>query len=249
MVERNPLDEHITHAATVERAGVAAPAQWVAVHCAFTDYLKMSTPCRDELVDAIINPSKDDDDVATLRALAISESAVNATVVAVNKTVASAVHARLVDLYKPAAVETYAKISEQFNACASELAKLAKVTDVDTTDADWIVSQPAKCHDAWKEAPLIAGRLGALLPALQASAALADHDTHNNETLLLALVCDPAGAARADIWSAWSAKGRTGRWGPLLAAGATIRAADLKHLKPYHRAADPAEDQPAVATG
>jgi len=74
-----------------------------------------------------------------------------------------------------------------------------------------------------------------LLPALAAAASLAGRNTDRDEHLI-ALSVDATNCHRRRVWECWQTEGtRTGRWGALLALGATIRAAGLEGLEPYAR--------------
>jgi len=230
MVQRDPLDVHISKVHTVETAGVPAPAEWSALQQRLTDFLHMGTPVQDQLIAAIL--AGDQDDIARLRAAAFAEAHVQPQV---NRAVAGAGYQRLLEVYAPVARKNYQQVAEQFDRAAGEFTAAASVVDPDV-GAEQVITGSENQRVAWAEIPRLAARIDTLMGPLRAAAELADVPTKQKEAQL-PLVVDPDGVHRRRIWEAWwNTDGRAGRWAAIIKAGATIRAfpaADLDNFATY----------------
>lgn len=226
--DRDPFTEHTRRVRTLEQAGITPPDEWTKVRQRFDEFLALKTPCRDRLTQAITNP--DDADIPVLRAAAFAEATI---VPATNHAVKGAVYAKLVEVYSPVARSNYKKVATRFNDAATNFTAAADVVNPETA-AEAMVTAPEASRTAWSQAPLHAGRLDALMPALIAAAELCGVSIVKDERMQLPLVVDDRGSHRRRLWEAWNHKdGRCGRWTAILATGAAIKAADLANLHPY----------------
>ena len=141
---------------------------------------------------------------------------------------------RLIEIYDEAAADNYGAVAKVFDAAATKFTAAAKRSDPEA-DADSIVGQPDSVRQGWLDSTVHAAELDRLVPILQAAAELCDVST-DDDTALLPLVCDPAGAHRRRLWEAWKVAGpRCGHWAAL-AALVRLRAwpaADLDGFEAY----------------
>ena len=230
-IEKDVFNEHVKRVRALEQAGIAAPPEWTAVRERFDLFLGMRTPCRDRLTMAVICPESDED-LTLLRAAAFAEASVVPTI---NHAVKSGVYVELVNLYSPAAKSNYRKVAAQFDDAATKFTAAADVVNPEAL-AESMVTESQAQRTAWSQAPLHAGKLDALMPALIAAAELCGPSIVRDERMQLPLVVDDRGVHRRKLWEAWDYKdARCGRWSAILAVGAAIRAADLSSLHAYRR--------------
>ena len=229
-VEKDMFNEHVKRVRALEQAGIAPPDEWAAVRRRFSEFLAMKTPARQRLIEAIIDP--DGEDIAVLRAAAFSEMSI---VPAVNHHVKAGVLEVLVQVYAPVSRANYKKVATQFDYAATKFTAAADIVNPEAL-AESMVTEPQAQRTAWSQAPLHAGKLDALMPAMVAAAELCGHSIGRDERMQLPLVVDDRGVHRRKLWEAWDYKdARCGRWSVVLAVGAAIRAADLGSLHAYRR--------------
>ncbi len=227
------IDEYVGRIKLIERQGVSLPKEWSAVHQRLIDYKAMTSPAKDRLIAAVTDPDSDED-IVGLRADAYGEAAMNA---GVNNAVTAGVHATLRDIYHPHSQRIYGQLAKRFDAAAQKFAAACGVIDPEI-DSRPLLTAPDEQRTAYTQAPLFATELSELLPALQAAAHFCGAEVYKNEPLLLPLVVDANGAHRRKVWTAWETQGgNTGRWGAIVKAGASIRAANLDTLRPYRKPA------------
>jgi hypothetical protein len=156
-------------------------------------------------------------------------------------------------IYSTIAVDSYRKVAAEFDCAATKFSTAAGKCDPGADGAS-VVGLPDATRTAWMDAARHAAALDRLTPVLHAAAQLAGapatarRDQGGKDAALLPLVCDPGTAHRRRVWEAWTAQGRTGRWGPLLALGVTIRA--LPELDGFQTYRTPAPMQTrTISTG
>jgi hypothetical protein len=232
---------HLRRVETLAAAGIPAPKEWAALYARFTDYRGLQMAVCDQLIAAILAPSKGAD-VTTLHALAVAEQIgvdMSGIQARVDQRVAAAIEARLAELYRPHAEHAYRTAQSRFDAIASDFAAAARVTDVEITDAESVAAMDDDQRQAWTAAAALAAKLDTALSLLTVAAQLAGADVNNETGSVISLCVDTTTAAKRDCWSAWDTKtGRTGRWGQLVKTGAQIRAATLETVQPYPRPRD-----------
>ena len=228
--------------AVLAAAGITIPAAWTKLDRRLTDYLTLESPALSALISSVIHPDASDDR-PTMRALALAEAVAAANPAAlarVNLAVIDAVHRKLTDIYEPAATGIYQKAAELFDAAARDFTSAAQIIDPETAPIS-VIGRPESEQAAYQAAQTHAARLTNLLPPLAVAAGFAglpgiDLDTLD-DGILIALAVDTADLQRRRVWGCWLTKdgdGRTGRWGALIALGATIRALpNLKDHQPY----------------
>ena len=237
------LIEHREAIQVLQNTGITIPGKWGRLNQQLTDFLELKSAALNRLVDSVITPSASDDRTV-LRGLAVAEAAATHPAVAqVNNAVINAVLTKLRDTITAAAPSIYAKASDQFNQAAASFHACCEVCDPERP-APEMVSAPDAERTAWMEAEGHAAKLTTLVPPLAVAASLAgipgidlntlDVDCHPT---VIGLAVDTTDLQRRRVWEAWLTKdgdGRTGRWGALVALGATIRALpDLKTHQPY----------------
>lgn len=228
VIQRNPLDVHIQAVRAVETAGIPAPPEWTRLQERIATFLKMSTPCRDALIAALV-AGDSAEEIARLRAVAYAEVAVQP---AVNNAVLAAGYEQLMALYRPQALTNYQTLADMFDAAAVEFTTAAGLVDPDA-GAETIIIASEDERTAWAELPRYAARIDGLIGSLRAAAELAGTPTKKPEAQL-ALTVDATGVHRRRMWEAWHATaGRAGRWGSIVKAGAKIRASNLDGFTAY----------------
>lgn len=95
---------------------------------------KLGTPCRDQLVAAVLSG---DGDVPTLAALAAAETTELGQRGPVVAAVRRAVLARLVELYSKTAAANYGKVGKEFDTVAGNFADVAGRCDPRATPPRW----------------------------------------------------------------------------------------------------------------
>ncbi|MGA7054528.1 MAG: hypothetical protein WBZ37_25325, partial [Mycobacterium sp.] len=210
----------------------------------------MQFPLRERLTNAIINDT--DDDIAELKALVCAEVLAAPGNQGSAAVTAGVVH-ELKRLYSDAAPDNYRAVAKQFDNAAKRFTDLAELVDVEG-DAAALLNEPDKTRQAYQDAESFANQVTRLLPAMAAAMTLATGvDVFlGHQQLMLPLCVDVDSGKRKDLWTAWDVKntGRTGRWGALHAAGATIRAHPLdvrltEHRRPLPYEPDDADPLPA----
>lgn len=256
-----PLPErfrHHRHAVNiVAGAGVEPPKAWRDLDANLDNYLSLRNDAAERLAELVVRPVKGAD-MPTLKALALAEQQESpGAVAAVNNIVVTSVEAAMLDAYADVAAENYAAVGGKFDAAAQAFTEAASLAPPEAAAAAMITADDAT-RTAWLAAEVHAAALDKLLPAVLAAAqlcgvridagddALAElwWQSPLDEGAALALTVDPRDTNgrelhRRRIWEAWSAVGRptrTGRWGALVAVGATIRALpNLDEYAPYRR--------------
>lgn len=232
MLRRDPYSTHTSAVDALAAAGIAPPKEWTVVRQRFT------TSAPESMLDRYVAAVLAGDADPAARAAALAEvAATPQTTATVNNAVKAAVLRRLREVYAPHAETNYCAVADLFDAAAARLVSATAAVDPDA-DPAVVVGADGKTRQAWADAALAAAELDRLIPTVQAAAELAGVDTTRRESLF-ALLVDAGGLHRRRAWEAFDHKGgRTGRWGALLAAGATIRACrPVTALVPYRQAA------------
>ena len=237
-----PLPElvkrHRDTVAAVTAAGVEPPARWRELDAALTTYTATEFTAAQRLADQIVRPVKSVD-VAALRAMAIAEAmATPGALAAVQGSVVSALHAAMLEAWSVSADNAYRQIADQFNAAADLFVAAAQVADPAAAATD-MVAADEPVRQSWLTCAVQSARLDELVLPLCYSAELtglritaADEQIAQSwwqadvaDEAVIPLVCDPGQLHRRKVWDAYeNTTGRTGRWGALVAVGATIRA-------------------------
>jgi hypothetical protein len=229
--------DHTTAVDILTAAGIEAPRAWVDVRARYENYLGLSTPILDRLIDGVLSGNKHD--VPSLRALAFAEAIAGAGG-APAEAVRHATTKRLIEVYDGTAA--YAKVSELFNTAVQRFTTIAEGIDVEGDPMKMIdKSVTDEQRQDYKSAESFATAIERLIDPLCCAAALATGDDRfrfSNALLLPALTCDLSSVHRRRFWDAFGAvnTGRTGRWGQLVAQSVPIRAAaveDLAGLQDY----------------
>jgi hypothetical protein len=220
-----------SHSPTVRADSIEAPPEWSELLARHQEYSCLGDSMAQRLADAVIDGS---DDLATLRALALAEaSAMPPAHAHVDHAVRAAVLTRLGGLYAPVAQQNYDRVAADFDQLAQKFSVAAGLVDPETDAAEMVNAGP-KQRAAWSDSERCAHRLTDAMAKLKAAAILAGVPAAEKGETLIPLVADVTALHRRRVWEAWrTTSGRTGRWGALLAIGATLRAADLDHLEPY----------------
>lgn len=184
------------------------PADWLAPRARWDRLLEFdAVPLRERLVAAIIDAT--DEDVPTLKALAMAEAAGSRGDVIAD--VRAQVYPHLAAAYSEAAADSYAKVAAVFSAAATKFTAAAKQCNAEA-DSDAIVGEPDSVRRRWLDAAKHAAELNRLTPILCAAAELCGISTAD-DTMLLPLVIDATGCHRRRVWEAWKAPGaRCGLW-------------------------------------
>lgn len=226
------LTQHLRLVETLASAGIPAPKEWTALRDGFDAYRQQEKPALQRLIAALITGAKTDD-LITLHAQALAETAEPHREAMVHNPAGAAVENKLIDLYAPHAKKNYDQAASQFDSVAADFAAAAAAVDVEADPAS-MVTAPDDARAAWVAAEQHAARLDALLPVLVAAAELADLRINAQDGSLLALCADPGKLHRRRVWECWQSEtGRTRRWGALVKLGARLRACDLDQHKPY----------------
>jgi hypothetical protein len=250
-----PLPEKIKHhrqlVGIVANAGVPAPARWTELSDRLDAFMAMDNTYADALAAAVVNPSKTTD-VPMLRALAAAEQTAGPQVLgAVNAPVIAAVEAAMSEAMAPVAADNYRLVAEQFNTAAAAFHAAAEAADPEAEARDMVTADDT-ARQAWLAAEVNAAKLTQLIPPLLAAAQLtglridlADERINQawwsaviDPAAIFGLTVDAGELHRRRAWEAFDTEGgRTARWGPLVALGARLRAADLDTFAPYRRPA------------
>jgi hypothetical protein len=245
----DPYDDHVQAVHALAEAGIDAPEEWVNLHARVEYFSHLGSPSLAGLADAVIGEACDTA-IAALRAQALAEaSALPPAGAQADHAVRTAALGRLRDIYAPHARPNYQQLATAFDAIATKFAAAVTVGDPET-EAAQLISASDKQRKAFTDAGLLALQLTRSLAALRCAATLAGVSTTAPEDQI-ALVVDATGLHRRRVREAWKHEGgRTGRWAPLLALGATLRAAaDLDNLRPYARPAPMQIKQVRVGPG
>jgi hypothetical protein len=255
-----PLPERFRHHRNavniVAGAGVEPPKAWREIDANLDAYLAIQNNAAERLAELVVRPVKGAD-MPTLKALALAGQLESpGAVAAVNNIVVTAVEAAMLDAYADVAAENYAAVGGKFDAAAQAFTEAASMAPPEAAANAMITSDDAT-RTAWLAAEVHAAALDRLLPAVLAAAqlcgvridsgddALAEMwwQSPLDEAAALALAVDTRELHRRRCWEAWLTGGptdggpsRTGRWGALVAIGATIRALpNLDDYAPYRR--------------
>ena len=245
-----PLPErfakHIEMVRVVADAGVELPAEWLALSRRLDDYQALESTAAQRLAAQVVDPQKGVD-MTLLRALALAElTEAPGNVAAMNREVNTAVETRMLEIYGGAAAGIYGEVAAKFDSAASELMACASVVDVNADPALLIAAPDEDQRQAWLSAAVAAAHcdalLGPLVAAAQLSGAKMDRADPNlaqqwwsaplHVGAVIALCVDTTGLKVRDLYAAWDAEGRCGRFGALAKMGAQLRAAPLDALTP-----------------
>ena len=250
-----PLPDKFRHhrelVGIVTAAGVPAPARWTELSDRLDAYIALDNSAADALAAAVVNPTKTTD-LPLLRAIALAElNAGPQQLAQLNTAVVAQVEAGMLTAWAEVARENYNTIAGKFNGAAADFHAAAQAVDVEA-DAAAMVAADDTTRQAWLNAAVAAASLTALVPPLIACAQLdgvrvdaADERIAQawwqapiDDAATFALTVDAGELHRRRAWEAFDTEGgRTGRWGPLVALGARLRAADLDSYTPYRRPA------------
>lgn len=256
-LHRNPSRDFEAKIRRITAVGVEVPADLDDLEQRLRGFMRdpAGTDVFDDLARAVING----DDTGTLWVLALATAN---TGPGVRGEVIDAIRARVNTerrrRYTMRAIDIYAAVAEKFDTAAKALTAAVGVVEPELP-ADALLDRPAKEQRAWQDAGTQRAALDGLLPALAAAAELANITTNAPDDQL-PLAVDTEGLHRRRLWEAWDADDterrtianatanqgltgvtppaptRTGRWGKLLALGATIRAHNPAHdFHPYRR--------------
>lgn len=165
------------------------------------------------------------------QAALISETLTPVHYATVRNAVAPAALDQVTSTYQPSAIGNYETIREQFNNTAATFHENADIIDPET-NADQLVAADDTTRRAWLDADLAAHQLTQLASVLADAATLAGHPI-TTDADAIGLTINAHDAHRRHIWDAWNNTGRTGKWGPVAALGATIEAPALDDLTAY----------------
>ena len=250
-----PLPDKFRHhrelVGIVTAAGVPAPARWTELSNRLDAYIALDNSAADALAAAVVNPTKTTD-LPLLRAIALAElNAGPQQLAQLNTAVVAQVEAGMLTAWAEVARENYNTIAGKFNGAAADFHAAAQAVDVEA-DAAAMVAADDTTRQAWLNAAVAAASLTALVPPLIACAQLAGvrvdaaderiaqawWQAPIDDAATFALTVDAGELHRRRAWEAFDTEGgRTGRWGPLVALGARLRAADLDSYTPYRRPA------------
>jgi hypothetical protein len=235
----------------VTAAGVPAPARWTELSDRLDSYMALDNTAADALAAAVVNPTKTTD-LPLLRAIALAElNAGPQQLAQLNTAVVAQVEAGMLTAWAEVARENYNTIAGKFNGAAADFHAAAQAVDVEA-DAAAMVAADDTTRQAWLNAAVAAASLTALVPPLIACAQLAGvrvdaaderiaqawWQAPIDDAATFALTVDAGELHRRRAWEAFDTEGgRTDRWGPLVALGARLRAADLDTFAPYRRPA------------
>ena len=213
-------NEFLTDVASLASAGIEPPAAWAELRQRLDDFTAMTTPVRDRLANALINPAQGDD-VEALRALAYAEAGNTS---AVNNTIRARVIAQMRQVYAEVAADNYGVVAQRFDSAAAAFIAAADAVDPEST-AVAMVEAADKPRKAWLAAESFANELTRLTTTLAVAARLAGVPGTDTLPVQLALCCDPGSAHRRRTWMAWVQQdGRCGRWSALATLGVVVRA-------------------------
>jgi len=250
-----PLPDKFRHhrelVGIVTAAGVPAPARWTELSNRLDAYIALDNSAADALAAAVVNPTKTTD-LPLLRAIALAElNAGPQQLAQLNTAVVAQVEAGMLTAWAEVARDNYNTIAGKFNGAAADFHAAAQAVDVEA-DAAAMVAADDTTRQAWLNAAVAAASLTALVPPLIACAQLAGvrvdaaderiaqawWQAPIDDAATFALTVDAGELHRRRAWEAFDTEGgRTGRWGPLVALGARLRAADLDTFAPYRRPA------------
>ena len=235
----------------VTAAGVPAPARWTELSERLDSYMALDNTAADALAAAVVNPTKTTD-LPLLRAIALAElNAGPQQLAQLNTAVVAQVEAGMLTAWAEVARDNYNTIAGKFNGAAADFHAAAQAVDVEA-DAAAMVAAADTTRQAWLNAAVAAASLTALVPPLIACAQLAGvrvdaaderiaqawWQAPIDDAATFALTVDAGELHRRRAWEAFDTEGgRTDRWGPLVALGARLRAADLDAYTPYRRPA------------
>ncbi|MES5380386.1 hypothetical protein ABVN64_12425 [Mycolicibacterium conceptionense] len=243
MAIRVPIDvngnlRHSGAVSLLEKHGVPAPAEYVALRERIDAYTAITRPLTDKLVAAVLS-GDDADQYAELRAAAIAEQVRSD----VDETVVTAGRRRLREIYDGVARDAYKAIAARWNAAAEEFTTAVGVVDP-TSTADVVIELPAASQKAWRRGKELSAQLDELAILLQTSAMLTGIENAENKehlavsdrwkdgmkSMLIGLCADPGELHRRQVWQEWD-RG----WAATVQLGVTLRAADLATVEAYRR--------------
>lgn len=226
--------EFLSRVAVVEAAGGTIPPRFAQLRDRWSAVLHLRGTTGAEQLAAAVLTGKGDVEALFPPAVA-GMSATPQAVAQVREVVAREIGPELRRVYGTVAAKNHGLVSRAFNDAAEEFAALVAVVDPDA-DAAGLISAPDEQRHAWSDAPAVAARLDELEAVVRVSAILAGFAHGATDEGRLPLVVDPGGAARRQVWDAWTATGgRGGRWSRLIAAGAEVTARPLDAVTSYRQ--------------
>jgi hypothetical protein len=133
----NEFHRHLADVEVLAQHGVAAPPQWLKLRERFTAFTELPSAAAEALAREVIDPTGAD--LATLRALALSEQSAGSTDdAAVSDVVRNRVHGTMVEIYRPVADKNYRAVAKRFDAAAAAFTKAAELADPRPTLARWL---------------------------------------------------------------------------------------------------------------
>ena len=173
------------------------------------------------------------EDLAPLRTAALTGEASNPIIDAtVHSAVAPAAYAAMVQAYQPNARANYDTARTAFNTAAAEFHTLAEKIDPEADAASMVRADDAT-RAAWLKIEVTAHHLDTHAAILADAATLAGKPT-NTDSATIGATVNADGLHVRRVWEAWAnTDGRTGKWGALVALGATIEAPELDDLSNY----------------
>jgi hypothetical protein len=121
-------------------------------------FLALASPTLNQLKEAFASGT-DDADIAELRARALAEiGALPTTIGQLNTEVSGHIYNQMLACYAKHAKPSYQKISQQFNAAATDFIARANIVDPETP-ADQLVTADEPLRRAWSDALVHAARL------------------------------------------------------------------------------------------
>lgn len=240
---RVPIDVNgnVRHGSAVrllEKHGVPAPVEYMALRERIEAYTAINRPMTDRLIAAVLS-GDDADQVPALRAASIAEQVRSD----VDETVVAAGWRQLRDIYDTVAPDTYRTIAERYNAAAVEFTAAASVVSP-TATADQVIDLPSAAQKAWRKGQELSAQLDDLSVLLQTAAMLTGVENAMNieypatsepwkdgmKSMLIGLCCDPGELHRRQVWTAFG-----DGWAATVALGVELKAADLDTFEAYRK--------------
>jgi hypothetical protein len=244
------LRGHLALIARVERAGLAPPEPWRALHEGYGVLQQTVTGDGSEAFGQLLDAIEHGPHSEIAARLRVASAPIDPNVV---EAAHAHIHGRLKDAYTPVARRHYAALASRFDRTAEAFTKVTRRVDVEA-GADAILAD-RKALTAWEEAPALARELSQLLGPLAAAALLVRGDEQpcrlgsDPATFEISLCCDLGGIHPRRVWLAWRqeietrpvtdglmlsdlatppiqhVERRCGRWSGVLAAGGASIAA------------------------
>lgn len=134
--------------------------------------------------------------------------------------------------------DNYTAAAQAYDKAAAALVAALGVVNPDTPAED-LMGAPEKTRRAWADVPSLVAAVERAAEHLRICASAAEVPTDDAHTfaLYVAVPTDAPADRRRELWAAWDVPtGRAGRWGAVVAQGATLAApAAVEDVKPYRR--------------